>query len=289
MEHAENSDDPFTLFNLGMVRQELGAIDEAAALFRRSLARSRPADSIVRKLYALLAQCERRQGRPRQGLEACREGRSHYPDDPELLLQESLALGELGEADGAITCLEKLLAAPAGEYLASVDAGIRGYLTRSNLAALYAGRGRDGEAEAQWQAALVERSDYVPAWVGLGEFYLGRGRLEELGDVAGRLEGLPTGRLAGRCLRGRALLARKEFGAARRLLEVARAEFPEAAAPCVYLSHALLQEGRDWAAAEEALRAVLRLDPDDRTARNNLGVLLRQQGRPAEAAVMERS
>jgi tetratricopeptide (TPR) repeat protein/predicted O-methyltransferase YrrM len=287
MEDAENPDDPFTLFNLGMVRQELGTLEEAAGLFRRSLALSRPADSIVRKLYALLAQCERRQARPRQALDACREGRSHYPDDPELLLQESLARGELGDGDGAVVCLERLLAAPTGEYLASVDAGLRGYLTRSNLAALYAGRGRDAEALTQWQAALAERPDYVPAWVGLGEFYLGRGRLEEVDEVAGRLEALPAGRLAGRCLRGRSLLARKEFAAARTLLVATRAEFPEAATPCVYLSHALLQEGRDWVAAEETLRAVLRLDPDDRTARNNLGVLLRQQGRPAEAAAVE--
>jgi hypothetical protein len=66
-----------------------------------------------------------------------------------------------------------------------------------------------------------------------------------------------------------------------------RAEFPEAGARCVYLSHALLQEGRDWVATEEALRAVLCLDPDDRTARNNLGVLLQQQGRPAEAVAVE--
>jgi glycosyltransferase involved in cell wall biosynthesis/tetratricopeptide (TPR) repeat protein/predicted O-methyltransferase YrrM len=287
MEDAENPNDPFTLFNLGMVRQELGALEEAAGLFRRSLALSRPADSIVRKLYALLAQCERRQARPHQGLEACQEGRSYYPDDPELLLQESLARSDLGDFNGAIACLEQLLAAPAGEYLASVDAGLRGYLARSNLAALYVGRGRDAEGLTQWQAALAEQPDFVPAWVGLGEFYLGRGRLEEVANVAGRLEALPAGRLAGRCLRGRSLLARKEFAAARTLLEAAQAEYPEASAPCLYLSHALLQEGRDWAAAEEALRGVLRLDPDDRTARNNLGVLLRQQGRPAEAAAVE--
>jgi len=62
----------------------------------------------------------------------------------------------------------------------------------------------------------------------------------------------------------------------------ARAAFPEAAEPCVYLSHALLQEGVDWDAAEEALRAVLRLDPDDRTARRNLEILLRHAaGRPS--------
>src|SRR5262249_5637831 len=53
-DQAEKPDDPFTLFNLGQVYQELGRTAEAIPLFRRSLQRSQPADSIVRKLYALL-------------------------------------------------------------------------------------------------------------------------------------------------------------------------------------------------------------------------------------------
>ena len=47
--------------------------------------------------------------------------------------------------------------------------------------------------------------------------------------------------------------------------------------PCTFLSHTLLQEGRDWAAAEQALRAILDLDPNDAEAKNNLAVLLQQQ------------
>jgi tetratricopeptide (TPR) repeat protein len=62
MEDAEHPDDPFTLFNLGSVYQELGQLEEAVALFRRSLERSQPGDSIVRKLYALLAQRLRQLG-----------------------------------------------------------------------------------------------------------------------------------------------------------------------------------------------------------------------------------
>jgi hypothetical protein len=39
----------------------------------------------------------------------------------------------------------------------------------------------------------------------------------------------------------------------------------------------LLQEGRDWNAAENALRDVLTLDPNHAEARQNLAVLMRQQ------------
>jgi cytochrome c-type biogenesis protein CcmH/NrfG len=52
----------------------------------------------------------------------------------------------------------------------------------------------------------------------------------------------------------------------------------------VILSHVLLQEGRDWAAAEGALRQVLALDPSHAEARQNLALLLRQQGRQAAAS-----
>jgi Flp pilus assembly protein TadD len=48
----------------------------------------------------------------------------------------------------------------------------------------------------------------------------------------------------------------------------------------VLLSHALLQEGKDWPAAEQALRKVLELDPGNVEARNNLAVLLCCQAKP---------
>ena len=47
------------------------------------------------------------------------------------------------------------------------------------------------------------------------------------------------------------------------------------------LSFLLLQEGRDLAAAERALREVLALDPENPDAKQNLAVLLRQSGRVA--------
>jgi hypothetical protein len=58
----EEPDHPFTLFNMGSIAQELGRPAEAVGLYRRSLARSHPRDSIVRKAYALLAQCLRHLG-----------------------------------------------------------------------------------------------------------------------------------------------------------------------------------------------------------------------------------
>jgi Glycosyl transferase family 2 len=50
---------------------------------------------------------------------------------------------------------------------------------------------------------------------------------------------------------------------------------PNAVLPRILLSHTLLQEGKDWQAAERALHDVLVLQPGNTEAQNNLQVLLR--------------
>ena len=57
LDEQDRPDDPFTLFNLGSVYNELGDHQSAAEALQKSLAGSHPRDSIVRKLYAMLTQC----------------------------------------------------------------------------------------------------------------------------------------------------------------------------------------------------------------------------------------
>src|SRR5262245_26518417 len=78
-------------------------------------------------------------------------------------------------------------------------------------------------------------------------------------------------------------LAQRRLAEARQAAEQAIARAPYALRPRVLLSHALLQEGRDWDAAEQALREVLRLDPRSEEAWRNLVTLLRLRQRSAEA------
>jgi tetratricopeptide (TPR) repeat protein len=167
LELADQPEDPFTLFNLGSVYRELGRTDEALGCLRRSLDRSHPADSIVRKLYALIVGCHRELGQPELALAACRAGRGYYPDDAELLFAEGALLQERGDAVGAEVCLRRLLETPPGAYFASVDTGLRGYKARHLLALLCYNQGRLDEAEAQWRAALAERPDFQRARQGL--------------------------------------------------------------------------------------------------------------------------
>jgi tetratricopeptide (TPR) repeat protein len=337
LDDKDRPDDPFTLFNLGWAYLGLGRAPEAVPLLRRSLARSRPGDSIVRKLYVLLAQAHRVLGQRADALAACRAGRARHPDDAELLFAEAMLLREVGDRAGAEARLRQLVAAPRPEtdatpgicatgsllpvegpqcfqdgtgssradklpvaqeqsaretpvgrerrpeYFASLDAGLRGVRARHNLAVLLREQGRDAEAEAEWQAAVAERPAFAPAWAGLGELYLARGRWDDLERAAAALAARPATATEAAVLRARGRLARKEFAAARGLLAEVIAADPRALGPRVILTHVLLQEGADPAEAERALRAVLDLDPRQAESWRNLALLFRHHGRLMDA------
>src|SRR5262249_34702966 len=102
-------DHPFVLYNLGSTYQALGLPEQALPYLRRSLARSAPADSIVRKLHALVSECLGQQGQVAEALEACLEGRRLYPDDAELLFREGALREALGDLAGAAGAFERLV------------------------------------------------------------------------------------------------------------------------------------------------------------------------------------
>ncbi len=281
LDQTENPNNPFILFNLGCVFQEQNRLGEALLKLRRSLELSHPTDSIVRKLYALIGQCHNNLGQSQEALAACRQGRSYYPDDVEILFQEGMAYRRLGDVPTAIGRWEEVLRIPPGAHFASINTGIRGYLTRQNLAHAYQDLGKFTEAEYQWRKILEERPGYEPALLGLGELFLACKRWPDLEEAARLLEPFPGGKLKATLFRGRAMLARKDFDLARSVFSKMSAEFPEVLEPKVFLSYVYLQEGKDWDAAEKSLTAILTLDPSHEEARRNLTVLYRQLGKSA--------
>ena len=272
LDRAENPDEPFILFNLGWSYEESRRPAEALPLLRRSLELSHPADSIVRKLFTLIMECHRQLRQPAEALAVCREGQRYYPEDAQLLFQEALMRREAGDLTGAEGCLLRLLETNEEPHFASVVEGLRGYKARHSLAVIYRETGRVTEAEAQWNAALREHPGFSSAWLGLGELYLAQGRTQELDGVITHLDGV-----AGTVLRARWHMARQEFQAACALLDEAISNTPEDVWLWIVLSHALLQEGKNWDRAEGALRTVLKLDPDNIEAQNNLAVLMHQR------------
>jgi tetratricopeptide (TPR) repeat protein len=171
----------------------------------------------------------------------------------------------------------QLLEGQPEPHFASVDAGLRTYKAQQLLGEIYHRQGRLADAETQLRAAVAQRPDFVAAWQALGQLHLKQQRWPELDSTLLHLETLRAGSPEAAVLRGRAALARREFMAARRCLEQAIAAWPQALGPRVLLSHVLLQEDQDRAAAEQALRDILTLEPQHAEALHNLAILLRQR------------
>jgi hypothetical protein len=74
LELAGRPSDPFVLFNLGAIAVERHSWHEALEFLKKSLAGSAPTDSIVRKLYALIARAHQMIGNTETAIQTCLEG-----------------------------------------------------------------------------------------------------------------------------------------------------------------------------------------------------------------------
>ena len=155
-ELEQSPEEPFVLFNLGLVAVERQDWPKALAYLERSLAGSRPHDSITRKMHAMIA-------RAHQGLEdlgaalaACDLGLASDPDDAELLFRKAVISRARKEPLAAEACWRRVLQLRRPERFSSVDQGIYGHLTRRNLAILAELRGDGEEVRRQWRAVLAE-------------------------------------------------------------------------------------------------------------------------------------
>jgi GT2 family glycosyltransferase/tetratricopeptide (TPR) repeat protein len=283
MDYAERPDDGFTLFNLGWTLLDLGRTTEAQMHLQGALEKTKPSSSTLRKLYHLLALAYRHLDRREEALRTCQEGLERFPLDAELLCEQGLLRRDQEDFRGAEKSWLSLLDAQRGQYFASEEVGLRGFRTRQLVAEIYRAQERNLEAEVQWRAALAERGDFEPAWVGLVELYLRGERWPELEYLLQDLEGRALNPAKVGWLRARGQVQRKELAAARRTLAGVVAHDPGALGPRVLLSQVLLQEGRDWTAAERALRDVLAIDPNHVETQHNLRVLLRRLGKKSTA------
>ena len=184
----------------------MGRFAEALPVLRRSLERV-PADYSIRpRLFAAIAKALEATGQKDEALATCRAGREESPDVEELLFLEASLLHGRGDDDAAEERLLRLLRTPPGRELAVGDAGRRSYKARHLLAEVYRSRGRTDEAEAQWRLVVAEEPRFAPAWQGLGELHLARGRWPDLDDTIAALE--RADRPAADALRARAEAAR---------------------------------------------------------------------------------
>jgi len=228
MEQGEQPNDPFTLFNLGAVLRELGQRNEALPFLVQSLSLSHPRDSIVRKLYSMVAQLQHELGSLEDGLQTSSRGRALFPNDAELLFIESIFLTEKGDNRRAETLLQQLIGGRDDEHFASVATGLRGYKARHNLAMICLGEKRWSEAEAQWRAGLLDEPNFLQAWVGIGESLLQRQQWQLLNSHVSEMRALgPAADAESDLLTTRSLLNRGDLQEAIAFVEKAIRRHPE--------------------------------------------------------------
>ncbi len=152
----ERPNDPFILFNLGAIGIERRDWDEALRFLERSLAGSAPTDSIVRKLFALIARAHQMKGDSQAALETCARGLDLDPEDAELWFRKGVVHRHRGESAEAEHAWRRILSLRRPNQFCSVDQGLYGHLTRRNLATLTAERGDFIETERLWNDVLAE-------------------------------------------------------------------------------------------------------------------------------------
>ena len=279
----DNPDDPFVLFNLGTAYADMGRLEEAITALQRSVSLAPREHATARVAALALLQCYRRLGRYNEALAVCLEGRRRNPEDVAFLFWQGQLLLDQRNLAGAERCLSELVRRGPAPAAAMVDAALRGYLAPHTLGLVYSAQGRAAEAEKQWKAVVSTHPFHKPSWEMLAELYLTQQNWTELEAVIDQIQGRPEWAAGAATLRARLHLAKREFGPARAILEQLIQQAPNAMPPRFYLTHVLLQEGKDWEAAERALRDLLAIDPHRAQAWHNLATLLWRQNRNQDA------
>jgi len=107
-ELAERPEIPFVLFNLGAIAVERQDWSTALGYLQRSLRGWATADSIVRKLFALIARCYQMLGDLPAALGACSDGLRVDPDDAELHFRKAVLHRKAGQPAEAEACWRRI-------------------------------------------------------------------------------------------------------------------------------------------------------------------------------------
>ena len=184
---AERPNHPFVWFNIGMTAYHLKDYARAVPALERCLTLAKPQESIVRKVYAMLAGSHLEQGDTTGARDWIEKGLAQFPHDPELLFRAGIVYREAGDLIAAERSYRTLLTEREVGHIDSLDVTMTGYKAHHNLALIYQDMGRLAEAEAAWRAAVTDNPAFVPSWLGLGELFLSQGRSADVQAVVGRL------------------------------------------------------------------------------------------------------
>jgi tetratricopeptide (TPR) repeat protein len=164
-----------------MTLADAGFHEEAAARLAESIAAGEPAESHLRKVYALYASCLAELGRHPEALRACLDGLAHYPDDAELNFRAGLTSHRLGRPADAVAFYRDAMQPPAQRAFASVDRGISSYKALFNMAAAMLDLGDVGGAEQAYREVVRLAPDWEPGRRALADFLAEQKPIDVLG------------------------------------------------------------------------------------------------------------
>ncbi len=286
LEIKDNPDSTFALFNLGMTLLDMGRFADALGPLCQSFQLATPAESHVRKLYAMLTQCYSGLERPAAALGTCARGLELFPDDPELLFRRGVleqAAGRLDQSERSFRAVLKLSGGESGgaggrsQVFSSIDQGILGVKSWHNLAVVYERLGRWIDATKAWEAVLqYDRSNFM-AWRGL------LAALSAAGDVAGLQRAVAVASAEPGVPDDVSVIARARLSDAEGDSAGAATQLESAvnASPSNDLLHELCELAfrREMSdVAERALKELTRREPDDAAAYHNLAAILLRRG-----------
>lgn len=277
LELAQHPDHPFHLFNMGMTYNDMEQHEVAVDWLRKSLAVSRPDESHVRKVYALLVASLTHLERWPEAEQASREGLRHFPHDPELRFRQGLLAHAQRRLQEAISAYRAALRNEDERHFSSLDPGIAGHKARHNLALVYEELGRHDLAELQWRLVIDVAPRFRPAWRALHGTLLARQMTSTAQVEVERMQSLSHVRADGQVASAQAAERQGDLARARAELESAIVLRPGDSviweAWCRFLfDHGTLSE------AATALHRLLELSPGNGPAWHNLGVVLIRQG-----------
>jgi tetratricopeptide (TPR) repeat protein len=193
------------------------------------------------------------------------------PDQNEATLLLAAALRRQGDAAGAVELLEPLTLAKATRADIYQELGLA-----------YASLGRDDEAIAQLEAAVVRNPQLSAAWRALGDQHTGRGDTDAA--HAAYAQSIRASVNDPELMRAADALVANELAAAEPILRARLKRAPTDVAAIRMLAELASRLGR-YGDAEKLLARALELAPGFRPARHNYALVLHRQNRSSEAVV----
>jgi glycosyltransferase involved in cell wall biosynthesis len=166
---SERPDHPFVLFNIGMTAFHMKDFAKAVTALEKCLSLSKPGESTVRKVYAMLAGSALETGDLIGARRWIEQGLSLFPRDPELLFRGGIVYKEIGSLAKAEECYLKLLKEPETGHIDSIDTTMTGFKAHHNLALVYRDMGELTGAARHFEEAIKKAPYFEPSMIGLKE------------------------------------------------------------------------------------------------------------------------